>query len=187
MRLRQERVAGVSKGAEVVVDVNYRRLKAERLVLNALLCQEKGMSSCSLEPMFSNSRLKEGTRAMSFFCPHCDIENAAGYAWRGMTIRCPACLREITLQYRNGQSIPVQGYELTFHDFCQLVEDSYNRSVTHPAIAKLLNCTVALFDGRFVLQQSDGALIPLEAAHFLLQSDPTKQRDLYNTAMSVWR
>ena len=91
------------------------------------------------------------------------------------------------LQYRNGQSIPTHGYELTFQDFCQLIEDSYNRSVTHPRIAKLLNCTVALLDGRFVLQQAGGALIPFEVAHFLLQSDPIKQRDLYNMAMSVWR
>jgi len=124
---------------------------------------------------------------MSFFCPHCDTENGAGHTWTGMKIRCPACLREIILAYRNGQSIGPTGWEVTFADFCRLIDDNYNSQVTHPRIAQLLDCIIVPMEGRFVLRQQTGTLLPLEAAHFLIQSDPDKQRSLYDLAMDVWR
>jgi hypothetical protein len=124
---------------------------------------------------------------MSFFCPHCNTENAAGHAWEGMRVQCPACLRDITLAYRQGQRIAPTGYQVTFRDFCRLIDEPYNMAVTHPEIAKLLNCAVVPLHGRYVLKQSDGALVPREVAHSLIQSDPVKQRSLYGTAMDVWR
>ena len=104
-----------------------------------------------------------------------------------MKIRCPACLREIVLNYRNGQRIGPTGWEVTFADFCGLVDDKYNSQVTHPRIAKLLDCSIVPMEGRFVLKQKTGTLLPLEVAHFLIQSDPVMQRSLYDLAMDVWR
>ena len=124
---------------------------------------------------------------MSFFCPRCNTENGAAHAWAGMKVQCPACLHDITLAYRRGQSIPPTGYQVTFQDFCRLIDEKVNIRETHPTIAGLLNCAIVPFKGRFVLQQADGALIPREVAHCLIQSDPIKQQSLYDTAMDVWR
>jgi hypothetical protein len=124
---------------------------------------------------------------MSFFCPHCDTENAAPHAWQGMRVQCPSCLHDITLAYRMGQSIAPTGYQVTFTDFCRLIDDKANISLAHPEIAKLLSCAVVSLRGRYVLRQANGALIPREVAHSLIQADPVKQQSLYNTAMTLWR
>jgi hypothetical protein len=130
--------------------------------------------------------LKEGSR-MSFFCPYCNTENGLGYEWEGMNLPCAACLRPIELKYRLGQSIHSSAYAITFRDFCRLVNDKDTIQTAHPLLARLLDCTVVPFSGRFVLKQPDGALIPLEAAHLHSQSDPVNQRALYGLAMDLWR
>lgn len=124
---------------------------------------------------------------MSFYCPHCNTENSAGYLWQGMILPCPACLRPIELAYRLGQTIPTHGYEITFRDFCRLVQEDSTAAQVHPLIAEMLDCTVDHYAGHPVLKQRGGVLIPLEVAHLLIQSDPIKQRRLYNRAMDLWR
>ena len=124
---------------------------------------------------------------MSFYCPHCDTENSAGPGWRGMVIPCPGCLRSIKLDYRNGQSIPPNGYGVTFQDFCRLVDDGDTSAIAHPVIAGLLECRVERYADRFVLRQTGSVLIPFEAAHLLIQSDPAKQYKLYDLTMVLWR
>jgi hypothetical protein len=123
---------------------------------------------------------------MSFYCPHCNTENCAGSQWEGITIRCPHCERNIKLEYQNGQCILKTGYEVSFNQFYELIVDKYNGHSTHPVITKLLDCSIVTVNDRYVLQQKGGLLIPYEVAHCLIQSNPAKQRDLYNLAMGVW-
>jgi hypothetical protein len=122
---------------------------------------------------------------MSFFCPYCDTENSAGYAWQGILIRCPFCLREITLEYREGQGGSNSGYEISFKRFYQLFVNKDWNIRTRPLLERLLDCTVVAIDGRFVLKQKGGALIPYEVAHFTIQCDPAKQWELYQLYMRI--
>src|SRR5690349_15693844 len=100
---------------------------------------------------------------MSFFCTECEAEMSAPNAWEGLSVACPRCAQVVLLQYRSGQSIPASGYAITFRDFCGLIDYDGWRQKAHPVLAELLDCTIDLaIDGRFLLRDSHGALIPRE-------------------------
>jgi hypothetical protein len=128
---------------------------------------------------------------MSFLCPHCNFENGASRVWEGMVIRCPVCLRDIALTYdlqlwTNKASNSYDGYATSFREFCNLLQDKGAMQTSKPVIEKLLDCSIELLGDRFVLKRQ-GAFIPLEVAHILIQFDPVKQREFYNTRMYIYR
>lgn len=118
-----------------------------------------------------------------FYCGSCQNKISAGYLWQGTTVRCPWCEAQVFLEYRQGQSIPLSGRSISYKDFLLLVRDDNAQAL----IAALLGCRVARVQGRCVLLDFNDAAIPFERAHVLIQSEPSKQADLYNLAMSLWR
>lgn len=92
----------------------------------------------------------------------------------------------ITLVYREGQGGRNSGYEITFKDFYQLIVNKDEIERTRPLLERLLDCTVVMVDGRIVLKEKAGALIPYEVAHFTIQANPAKQYELYQLAMMIW-
>jgi hypothetical protein len=79
------------------------------------------------------------------------------------------------------------GYEVTYSDFMRLLSDPEDRRVVAPLIRKWFDCDVVATKSGFILRDSRGVeLNPLDI-HQAIQSDSSRQYDLYQTAMSLWR
>jgi hypothetical protein len=129
----------------------------------------------------------EKSTIMRFLCDHCDGRIETDHYWTGLTLACPHCGESTELRYRNGQSIPWTGIDITFTNFKQFMTNSIYAEAVDPLVSELLGCTVERTEAGARLTAADGSLIPWEAAHIAIQSDRVKQGRIYNTAMNMWR
>ena len=79
------------------------------------------------------------------------------------------------------------GYEVTFRDFGRLLPDPEWRVPVAPLVSAWLGCEVVPAADGVILRGRDGTLIPLGEAHAAIEADPTRQYELYQTAMNLWR
>jgi hypothetical protein len=79
------------------------------------------------------------------------------------------------------------GYRVTFGDFRHLIASPS----AQPAIAALLQpwfgYDIVGQHETALVRSPQGQTVDLEALHHLIQSDPQKQFELYQAAMSLWR
>jgi hypothetical protein len=124
-----------------------------------------------------------------FNCETCDAKIVAPYAWRSISIRCPACDTFAPLRHKLGQQIwpSGTGYEITFGDFMSLLEIHTQNQKAQSLIETLLSCTMERKGERFILLASDGLVISYEHAHLKIQADLVAQRQIYGLAMNLWR
>jgi hypothetical protein len=86
-----------------------------------------------------------------------------------------------------GTSIPRTGWSISFADFAQLLSDASYRPRIGPMVERWFDCAVVNNAGRISLRKRDGSFLITEAIHLAIQSDATKQQELYGAAMDLWR
>jgi hypothetical protein len=100
------------------------------------------------------------------------------YVRLGAVARCPQCSVLMVPRIPNGGRIPIHGYEVTYTDFRQLIEDVEYRKV----ISHLLNEWFAysiVEDGQNVLVKNKaGEKIDMLSLHLGIQADANRQRVL---------
>lgn len=123
---------------------------------------------------------------MPLYCNTCNATLDAGYEWIGLSVTCPLCLASTVLRPRPGQGV-VSEYELTYDQFISLLTVDSWRQEARPFVGRILGCSVKSRGEGFVLEMSDGAVMPPEVAHLRIQGNAESQRDLYGLAMGMWR
>ncbi len=79
------------------------------------------------------------------------------------------------------------GYRVTFDDFRNLVAYPPYRSSIGALLRNWYGYDIVGTEREAVVRSSAGDVIDLHALHAAIQSDPPKQYDLYQTAMTLWR
>ena len=79
------------------------------------------------------------------------------------------------------------GYQVTFSDFCRLVSDPYCQPSIAPLLRRWFSCEIEGERKAAVVRAPDGRRLDLAELHKIIQSDPQKQYDLYQEAMTLWR
>jgi predicted RNA-binding Zn-ribbon protein involved in translation (DUF1610 family) len=136
---------------------------------------------------FASQFIYINRKKMRFFCNNCNQKIHASHYWEGMSVTCPSCGKSTELRYREGQKIPNTEYSISFRDFRHLLVDKTYSKALSPIIEKLLGCSVKRTEAGVELVAKDGSLIPLEVAHFEIQTNSNSQRVIYGAAMSQWR
>jgi hypothetical protein len=125
--------------------------------------------------------------AVKTVCPSCSAETLTEYRLLGVPIICPGCSRDIIPQIPNGGSTPAHEWELTFHDFKQLIEDPVYRSEIAPLISEWFGYELAGANSDTLILNRRGEAINALWLHLRIQSAEAQQFALYQKAMSLWR
>jgi hypothetical protein len=105
----------------------------------------------------------------------------------GASALCVKCKRIVVPEVENGTHYPYTGSEITFRDFVQLLTDESWR----PKVLPLVKTWAQEVEQLTSVGQRIGPGSPQETTlikiHCMLQSHPTAQGELYQTAMTLWR
>jgi hypothetical protein len=125
--------------------------------------------------------------AVTTVCPSCSAESLTEYRLLGVPTICSGCSRAIVPQIQNGGSIPAHEWDLTFHDFKQLIEDPAYRSDIAPLISRWFGYQLAGENSDTLILNSQGDAIDAVWLHLRIQGAQAQQFALYQKAMSLWR
>jgi len=123
-------------------------------------------------------------------CPACSELDRAPYILVGAPVKCPSCGKTSLASIPEGTILPRTGYELTFQDFRQLIDNQYYR----PRVTELL-CRWFGLDARWhtnesmesIAESDYNLLLELVKLHQRIQANPAWQKELYRAAMALWR
>ena len=119
-------------------------------------------------------------------CPHCARAFEIEYVRLGAPTPCPTCGQVELAEVPKGGVYPRRDYEMTFRSFMQLISfEPYRREVS-PFLRSMGLVLFGTDEDTFVEREDGTPVDPLEA-HLQIQSDPQRQLDIYQVAMSVWR
>ena len=79
------------------------------------------------------------------------------------------------------------GYELSYEDFEQVLNDYMDESKARKVFARDIGLIVKLLNREFKFYSPEGALISHQAVHNIIQLDEKVQKSFYNFAMTNWR
>ncbi|MFC5863931.1 hypothetical protein ACFPT7_16625 [Acidicapsa dinghuensis] len=85
------------------------------------------------------------------------------------------------------ERIGTSGYELTFTDFCRLVQGPSYRQVLAGLLCTWFQYEIVGFDADTVIQSGLQETVSLQTLWLTIQSDKQKQYELYQRAMDFWR
>ncbi len=79
------------------------------------------------------------------------------------------------------------GYQVSFDDFRRLLTDPDWSVPVVPLVRGWFGCEVLPTADGVRLRDRNGATLDLHEVHAAIQADPSRQYELYQTAMSLWR
>jgi hypothetical protein len=79
------------------------------------------------------------------------------------------------------------GYRVTFDDFRNLLAYPSYRSSIGALLREWYGYEIVAVESDAVVRSPTGDVVDLRALHEAIQSDPQKQYDLYQRAMTLWR
>jgi hypothetical protein len=120
-------------------------------------------------------------------CPKCGRRRVVAHRRLGLVMACDGCGRETIPQVPEGTRYPDTGYELTFHDFRQLVAQDTRAAGIRRLLREWFGYRVLRRGGACRVMDGAQANVDLLALHLRIQDDATRQRELYNVAMDLWR
>jgi hypothetical protein len=120
-------------------------------------------------------------------CPLCGRWGVAAYRLLGQSTACAGCGREIIPRVPDGTVYPDTGRELTFGDFRQLLAQDTRTAGIRRLLREWFGYRVRRRGGACKVVDDARATVDLLALHLRIQDDETRQRALYNSAMSLWR
>jgi hypothetical protein len=124
---------------------------------------------------------------MPVHCQRCTAVITTDHVKIGMTIACPSCGMQTQLEYTIGSEIPPTGYSLTFANFMQLLSEPLYRHRIGPLMERWFECLIENAPSKTSLRKKDGSVLIAEDVHFAIQSDASRQYEIYQTAMDLWR
>jgi hypothetical protein len=120
-------------------------------------------------------------------CQSCRKPIQVEYARLGAAVRCPHCTELTVPIIPVGGTIPPSGTQITFRDFCYLLEYPTYRNAVEPLIAKWFGFKIAQSGQDVFVLGKDGIPVDKLWLHLSIQSDAAHRENLYQTAMSLWR
>ena len=120
-------------------------------------------------------------------CPVCRKEFEVSYVLLGAPISCPGCGETIVPVVPVGAVYPRTEYEMTFSDFRQLVTARAYRSAVAQLVADWFDYELKDYGESTIVKSRDGETLGLLEVHRNIQEDSARQRELYRTAMALWR
>jgi hypothetical protein len=79
------------------------------------------------------------------------------------------------------------GYEITLEDFRQLICCEPYRETIGALLKDWYAYEIVGHDAAAVIRSASTSLVSIELLHQKIQREPSKQRQLYNAAMGLWR
>jgi hypothetical protein len=124
--------------------------------------------------------------AVEVVCPECAHPSRLEYIWLGTTARCEACGRVGIRKVPVGGKYPVTQWEVTFENFRQLIREASYRTMIEPLLQRFGYRLRGVGEATAVFDQAGTALDEL-SVHLDIQNSESRQYELYQTAMSLWR
>ena len=118
-------------------------------------------------------------------CQRCAGAMPVRYRWLGAPADCPHCLGTTVPVMKPGKSYPPTGYELSFHDFVELLR-SRDRGVKE-FLARWYGYSLdaSVDSPRVVNGQAEA--IDFAWLHERIQEDVPRRQEIHDIAMSLWR
>ena len=124
---------------------------------------------------------------MIFKCPECETIISLSYSFLGVIIECPKCRTIETCNHTDIINWEMSGYEITYHNFLELLKSESGSEEISSKIEKWFKCKILNHNGKVLIyNKNNDILLPLEI-HFSIQNHRGRQKDLYQLAMSIWR
>lgn len=127
------------------------------------------------------------SRTVKLLCQACHASIEIPYTLIGATTKCPTCGTVTVPEVPIGTRYPHSGYEITFQDFEQLLDNKAYR----PSIRKLLRLwygyKIHAEDQNVQIRSREGNKIDRLVLHNRIQADAMKQQQIYRVSMSLWR
>jgi hypothetical protein len=87
----------------------------------------------------------------------------------------------------DGVEMPRTGYEMTFDDFKRLLYERQSQAAVASLLKNWYGYEVVAKGGNPIVRSLDGSVVGLRVLYNQIQSDPAKQHEVYQEAMSFWR
>jgi len=124
---------------------------------------------------------------LKLVCPECQQEVETTYVLLGADTICPECKRSVKLQDFVGLVYPNTGYELSFRQFQQLLEEPHCRDVVRGFLNQNLGVNLKYPNDGLAIGSGMSDAIDHLNLHLRIQDDAALQLSLYRLAMSLWR
>ncbi len=109
------------------------------------------------------------------------------YIWLGSTAECRKCWQITVPIVPVGGKIPGHGSEITYRDFCYLLENPDYRVIVTPLIAEWFGYKIVETPAGVRMMNPAGEALDTLWIHLRIQNDGPRHRVLYQLAMSLWR
>lgn len=120
-------------------------------------------------------------------CTRCNLPFSTHYQRIGFGMRCPACFEVTAVESPIGVSLPDTGWELTYQEFRQLIEESSSRRAVSKLLTEWFGYRIENSGRETWLKNDRAEAIDPWWLHSLIQNDPQKRYRIYQTAMALWR
>jgi len=121
-------------------------------------------------------------------CKKCNSKINIEYKYLGLKINCPNCDSLFELGTENYTPSSLTGYEITFRNFKQLINDNKSNKKIILLIEKIFDYkTIELKNNYVAFVNHENELIPLEFLHVSIQNNRRNQKSIYQEAMNIWR
>lgn len=121
-------------------------------------------------------------------CNNCNTKINIEYKYLGLKINCPNCDSVLELGTENYTPSALTGYEITFRNFKQLINDNKSNKKIILLIEKIFGYkTIELKNNYVAFVNRENELIPLEFLHVSIQNNKRNQKSIYQEAMNIWR
>lgn len=109
------------------------------------------------------------------------------YIMLGASVTCGACKRVVLPKVEDGTPMPNTGYEVTFGNFVHLLTNRDYRFHVMPLLTNWAPAVEQLINVDTKIGPDTAQERSLIEIHRTIQSDSSKQYELYQVAMSLWR
>ncbi len=121
-------------------------------------------------------------------CKKCNSKINIEYKYLGLKINCPNCDSLLELGSENYTPSSLTGYEITFRNFKQLINDNKSNKKIILLIEKIFDYkTIESMNNYVAFVNLENELIPLEFLHVSIQNNRRNQKSIYQEAMNIWR
>lgn len=79
------------------------------------------------------------------------------------------------------------GYGITFHEFRSLISDPAYQPPIRALLHEWYGYEIVGIEDEAIVRSPEGVSVDERALYETIQSDPQKQYDLYQSAMTLWR
>jgi len=120
-------------------------------------------------------------------CPECGGLVEVPYILLGAPTACSSCDKTVVAEVPVGTVYPRTEHEITFRDFQQLLSGSAYRSAIGELLARWFDYEIRGIGETAVVRSRGGVAVDPVKLHRQIQEDSAKQREIYKTAIALWR